>query len=133
MRLSILKLFLVFTLAIMIGAPACWAKEKAFCYVIAYSYRDKLAFYTPIFTQKVDGTSYSKDEYVSDTDLIQKMEGAFQDHVEKVLRMNTRDFTFSARGAYKTHEIAKIKQDKETGDFRFKGFELKEVPDFNLE
>ena len=40
-----LKLFFVVILAMMICAPVSWAKETAYGYIIAYSYRDKSVYH----------------------------------------------------------------------------------------
>lgn len=133
MKGKTLKLFLVISLIMLIGAPLSWAKETAYGYIIAYSFRDKSVYHTPIISQNVNGKSFSDEEYVSETSLILKMEDAFQKHLKTKLRVKSYDLTVSARPAYKTKDIAKDKIDKEVGNFRFKGFKITEVPDFEFE
>lgn len=132
MKARSIHLLLAIVMGMLIFAPLCWAKEKSYNYIVAYSLRDKVAYYTPIFTQKVEGVSYNKEEYVSDTETVIEMESAFQEHLEKKMKVRSRDLTVSARVAYKTDEIAKSKLEKEIGDFRFKGFEIKEINSFNF-
>ena len=91
---------------------------------------EQLVYYVPPFELKVDGQDYSPEEYVSDTETILKIERRFQDFLEKKMEVNLRDFTVSARVAYKTENIAQLKMEKELGDFRFRGFEIKVAKDF---
>ncbi len=130
MKIKVSKMLMVLALGMMIAAPLSWAKETAYNYIIAYSYREKAVYYTPIFTMQVSGESANKDEYVNDTSTNFKMESAFQSHLQKSMKINPPDLTVSARTCYKTEEIAKQRMEAEVGDFRFKGFELKEVPGF---
>lgn len=131
MKIKVSKLLMVLALVMMIGAPLSWAKETAYNYMIAYSYREKAVYYTPIFTSQVDGESAGKDEYTNDTATILRMESAFQMHLQRNMKVNPPDLTVSARTSYKTEEIAKQRMEAEVGDFRFKGFEVKEVTGFN--
>lgn len=126
------SMMMVLALGVIIGAAPAWAKETAHNYLIAYSYKDKVAYHSALFTNKVKGESSDEEEYVFDTETILKMEAAFQKHLAKSLKVNSPDLTVSARVAYKTAEIAKKRMDNEIGDFRFKGFEIKKV-DFKYE
>lgn len=130
MRGKCLKLFIATMLAMLISAPLSWARETAYGYIIAYSYRDKSVYHTPVISQKVRGKSFSDEEYVSNTELIQSMEKSFEDHLRQNLKVKSRDLTVSARPTYKTEQIAKDKSDKEVGNFRFKGFKITYVPDY---
>ena len=122
-----MMMMMVLALGVIIGASPAWAKETAYNYLIAYSYKDKVVYHSTLFTNKVKGESSSEEEYVFDTAPILKMEAAFQKHLAQSLKVNSPDLTVSARVAYKTEEIAKKRMDNEVGDFRFKGFEIKEV------
>jgi len=133
MKDKILKLFLIVTLVMLVGAPLSWASETAHGYIIAYSFRDKSVYHTPVLTQKVSGKSFNDEEYVSDTKLILKMEDAFQQYLKSKLKVKSYDLTVSARPAFKTEQIAKEKMDKEVGNFRFKGFKITKVDDFEME
>jgi hypothetical protein len=113
--------------------PSSWAKETCYNYIIAYSYRDKAVYHTPIFTRKIKGVSYNEEEYVADTATLLKMESAFQKHLTQKLKITSRDITVGARVAFKTEDIAKNRIDKEVGDFRFRGFEIKTVSDFKFD
>lgn len=130
MKIRTAQLVFVFLLGMLIFTPLCMAKEWSYNYIVAYSLREQIVYYVPPFKLKVDGESYSNEEYVSDTETILKMEGNFQDFLEKKMEINTRDLTVSARVAYKTIDIAKFKMEKELGDFRFRGFAINEVKGF---
>ncbi|MFZ1984590.1 MAG: hypothetical protein WAU91_09255 [Desulfatitalea sp.] len=130
MKIKSVKLLLVLVLGVMIAAPLSWAKETAYNYIVAYSYKDKVVYHSPIFTQQVNGESYNEEEYAGDTASILKMEAAFLKHLEQGLKVNGTNFTVSARVAYKSDSIAKNRMDKELTDFRFKGLDIKEAKAF---
>ena len=125
-----LKLLLFFMVAMIAGTPACWAKKTAYGYLIAYSSRDQVVYYTPVFTQRVSGASYSDEEYVAQTSNIIKLEADFQAYLERTYRIDSANFTVSARASYKTQEIAQDRLNEENGTFRFRGFQLIEVPNY---
>jgi hypothetical protein len=127
MKTKVTVMLMVLAWGVVIGAVPAWAKETAYNYLIAYSYRDKVVYHSTIFTNKVSGESSSEEEYVNDTASILKAESAFQKHLAQSLKVNSPDLTVSARMAYKSEEIAKKRMDNEIGDFRFKGFEIKEA------
>ncbi|RJQ78154.1 MAG: hypothetical protein C4519_12380 [Desulfobacteraceae bacterium] len=122
-------LLLILT-SVTISTPLCWAKETCYNYIIAYSYRDLAVYHTPVFTAKTKGVSYNTEEYVADTATSIKMETAFQKYLGQKVDVKSADLTVSARVAYKTEGIAKNRMDKEVDDFRFRGFAIKEVPEF---
>ncbi|MDA8139476.1 MAG: hypothetical protein M0036_12570 [Desulfobacteraceae bacterium] len=132
MKSKLVGSLVVVLMGMLLSVPMCWAKEKAYNYVVAYSFKTKIVYYTPTFMLKVDGVSYNNEEYVSDTETILEMESAFQDFMEKELKLDREEYTVSARMAYKTEEIAKAKLEKEVGDFRFKGFKVNEVSKFKF-
>ena len=125
-----LTLLLVFALTMAIGAPASWAKETAYGYMIAYSPRDQMVYHTPIITQPSPGVSSSNEEYFMQTSAVLQLESAFQKHLEQSYKIRSRNFTISARVAYKSEEIARSHFNEESGTFRFRGFQLIEVVDF---
>lgn len=126
-------LLLVFVAGMVSSTALCWAEETCYNYLIGYSYRDQVVYYTPIFTTESDGVSYNKEEYVSDTATSLKMESAFQKYLIQKMKVNSIDLTVSARVAYKTDEIAKNRMDKEVGDFRYRGFTIKEISAFKYD
>jgi hypothetical protein len=131
MKFRTISLLFVMVFGVTIGsATLCWAKEVGYNYIIAYSYRDKVVYHSPIFTQNFKGKSYNEEEYVADTALQLKMEAAFQNYLEKKMQVNCADLTCSARLAFKTEDIAKKKMEKDIGDFRYKGFTLQEIAAF---
>jgi len=126
MKIKSLKLLIVLIVAAAIGAPASWAAETAYGYIIAYSYRDKIVYHTPVFSSKVPGKSYNDEEFVADTKSLMRFESAFQKHIIEKYKLNPMNFTTSARVAYRTEDIAKSKLDKESRDFMFKGLQIKQ-------
>ena len=130
MKMKSVLVLLVVISGIISAAPLCWAKETSYNYVIAYSYRDKTVYHSPIFTRTLKGVSYNEEEYVSDTGTLLKMESNFQKHLKQQMSVNSPDMTVSARVAFKTEDIAKRRFDKEVDEFRFRGFEIKAVTDF---
>jgi hypothetical protein len=122
----------VVLVGLFLYVPMGWAKEKSYNYIVAYSYKTKILYHTPTFMLKVDGVSYNKEEFVSDTETILEIESAFLDFMAKELKLNHQDYTVSARVAFKTEDIAKGKLEKEIGDFRFKGFKITEVKKFKF-
>jgi hypothetical protein len=130
MKIKGLWVLLVIIAGIIYAAPICWAKETCYNYVVAYSYRDKAVYHTPIFTRTIKGVSYNEDEYVSDTATLLKMETAFQKHLAQKMRVSSVDLTISAKLAFKTEDFAKNQFEKDVGDFRFRGFEIRLVSDF---
>jgi len=133
MKTRLTHLLLLALLGTVIFVPHAWAKEKAYNYIVAYSFRNKVFYYTPTFSSKVDGVSYNNEEYVSDTEAILDMEDAFQNFLKRKMKVRARDLTVSARVAYKTEDIAQVKLEREIDDFRFKGFEINEVKTFEFE
>jgi hypothetical protein len=125
-----LKLLLVFILVMGINATVCWAKSTAYGYLIAYSARDQVVYYTPIFKLQVAGKSFSDEEFFSDTLTVLKLEAAFQKYLTQTHNINPTNFTVSARDAYKSQEIALKRFNEESGTFRFRGFKLIEESDF---
>lgn len=130
MKIKSVKLLLVLVLGMMIVAPLGWAKETSYNYIVAYSYKDKMVYHSPIFTEQVKGDSYNEEEYTNDTATILKMESSFLKHLEQGLKVNSANFTVSARVAYKSEAIAKNRLNKELTDFRFKGLDINEATAF---
>lgn len=132
MKSKITYAVIVALAGLFFSVPMCWAKEKAYNYIVAYSFQTKKVYHTAIFPLKVDGVSYNDEEFVSDTETILEMESAFQEFMARKLKINGMDYTVSARVAYKSGEIAKKKLREEIGDFRFKGFRVEEVNKFKF-
>lgn len=126
-----LKILLILIAAMAVGTPAGWAKKTAYGYLIAYSYRDQVVYYTPIFTQRVAGASYSDEEYVAHTGTILKLESDFRSFLEQRYTINSANFTISARAAFKTQEIAQTRLNEENRTFTFRGFQMIEVPNYS--
>jgi hypothetical protein len=123
-------LLLVFAVSLISVVPPCRAQGTCYNYIVGYSYRSQIVYYTPIFTSDTSGVSYNQEEYVADTETSLKLETAFQQYLVQKLKVSSPDLTVSARVAYKTDQIAKKRQEKEIDDFRFRGFTLKEVSAF---
>lgn len=126
MMIKSLKLMLVLVVITAVAAPVSWAAETAYGYIISYSYRDKVVYHTPVFSNQVSGKSYNDEEFVSDTKSQMALESAFQKHLIAKYKLNPMNLTTSARVTYKTEQIAKNKLDNESRDFMFKGLQIKQ-------
>jgi hypothetical protein len=74
--------------------------------VISYSLAQKKIFLSKVIAQDVRDVSFSDEEYITEVELIQKMEAQFQQHLASAAGVDASEFTTAARGAYKTKEIA---------------------------
>jgi len=126
MMIKSLKLMLVLIVITAVATPVSWAAEKAYGYIISYSYRDKVVYHTPVFSNQVSGKSYNDEEFVADTKSQMTLESAFQKHLIAKYRLNPMNLTTSARVTYKTEQIAKNKLENESRDFMFKGLQIKQ-------
>ncbi len=126
MMIKSLKLMLVLVVITAVIAPVSLAAETAYGYIISYSYRDKVVYHTPVFSNQVSGKSYNDEEFVSDTKSQMTLESTFQKHLIAKYRLNPMNLTTSARVTYKTEQIAKNKLDNESRDFMFKGLQIKQ-------
>lgn len=115
-----------------ISVPPCFAKAKGYCYVVAYSYRQKIVIFTPVFTKEVNNKSYNEEEFVADVELLQNMESSFENHVRSAMKVNADDLTVSARAAYKSREIAKKRLEAEKQEYIRKAWEIKEAANFSF-
>ena len=119
--------------ALLLSAPASWATSKGYCYIIGYSFAEKKAFFSPIILQQVNSKSYSKEEFVTDMELIQKLETQFQSQLSSLVSLDAGRYTISARGAYKSAAIANHKFKDEISLYETRGFDVKVVKDFKFE
>jgi len=124
------RLTLLLLMAFVIAAPPCWAKAKGYLYVISYSFTQKKIFLSPIIIQNVRDISYSDEEYVTEVELIQKMEAQFQQHMASAAGANPSDYTTSVKGAYKSKAIADMKMKKERERYLKKGYSAKVLSSF---
>jgi hypothetical protein len=129
---KLLKTLLLMVILFAICVPSCLAKAKGYCYVVAYSYGQKVFVFTPVFTKMVNDKSYNEEEFIVDVELIQKMESSFENHVRGTLNIDAPDLTVSARMAYKSLEIAKTRLDTEKQEYIRKAWEIKEASGFNF-
>ena len=125
-----LRLSLLLLMTFLIAAPPCWAKAKGYLYVISYSFTQKNIFLSTIIIQKVRDVSYSEEEYVTEVDLIQKMEAQFQQHLSNAAGVNTSEYTIAVRGAYKSKAIAEIRMKEERERYLKKGYSAKVLTGF---
>ncbi|MCJ8500378.1 hypothetical protein [Desulfatitalea alkaliphila] len=130
MQKKALLLLWVLMSVMVIGAPAAWAKNIGYGYLIAYSAREQVAYYSPILSQLAVGASSSDEEYFVKTSVILDLESAFQKYLEQKHNISSAQYTFSARAAFKSEEIAKKRFDQEIDTFRFRGFQLIEASNF---
>ena len=133
MKFYLKSVFLFLGLVMILGIQPVWAKKSSYCYITAYSYNLKEAYYTPIFTVQVEGKSFNNEEYVADMKIIRKLEDALQAYLRKTRRINPAFFSFSARTGFKTEEIARRHLNEELTDLKTKGLKINELPDFKVE
>ncbi len=115
------RFVLLLSVALLIAAPPCWAKTKGYLYVISYSFAQKKIFLSQIVIQKVRDVSYSDDEFVTEVELIQKMEAQFKEHLFAA-GVNASEYTTAVRGAFKTQAIADGRRQKERERYLKKGY-----------
>ena len=132
MKTTCVKVLVVSALVFLFSIPVCWAKEKGYCYLVSYSLRDKLAFFTPVFTATVSGAVYSEEEFVADVELIREIENQFQRHLTK-MGLSTMDFITEARVAYRTQAIAQQRLSKEKSSFEGRGYTIKKPGSFKYD
>lgn len=132
MKLKSFRLFLLVLLAFLFYAPACLAKTTGYFYVVAYSFKDKKAYASSVFTDKVREKSYSDEEYVTDMKVLLKIEAAFEEHIASSVSGGLSRYTISARGAYKSLEIAKKKLDDELERYKKSGLTVENRAQFKL-
>lgn len=131
MNKTCLKLLIIMVLAIVFGAPSCWAKEKGYCYIVSYGLREKSAYLTPVFTATVTGVTYSEEEFVADIELIGKMEAQFNKYLSG-RGVNTAAYVTSARVAYRSRDIADKYLANEKKDFTGRGYTIKDTSGFQF-
>jgi len=129
MRTIHLKLIVALALIIPLGAPSCWAAEKGYCYVVSSSMREKVVFFTPVFSAKVSGAIYSQEEFVADVELIRDIEDQFQQYL-KNLGLNSMDFVTEARVGYRSQAIAEKRLAAEKSEFEGRGYTIKKTGSF---
>lgn len=132
MRTKLLKMLLVTVLGFIISTPPCFAEADGFCYVVAYSYSQKTAIFTPVFMKKVKDKSFNEEEFVADVELIRQMEAAFEKHIRDTMRFSARDLAVSARAAYKSLAIATKRLNSEKQEYISQSWEIKEAAAFNF-
>ena len=128
MKTTCLKL-LVAVVLIVVCAPAGWAKEKGYCYIVSHSIRDKAAFLSPIFTATVSGAVYSDEEFVADVELIRDIENQFQAY-QKRIGLNVMDYITEARVGFRSQAIADQRRAAETSSFEGRGYTIKPTGTF---
>lgn len=130
MKTSFLRLLVAFVLVALFSVPSCWAQEKGYCYVVSYSMRQKVVFFTPVFTAMVSGAIYSDEEFVADVELIRDIEEQFQQYLTRV-GVNITDYSTEARVAYRSQTIADQRRADEKSDFKGRGYRIKKSGSFN--
>jgi hypothetical protein len=128
----LLKTLLLTVILFTICVPSCFAKATGYCYVVAYSYAQKIFVFTPVFTKKVNDKSYNEEAFTADIELTRKMESFFENHVRGALNIDASDLTVSARTAYKSLEIAKARLGAEKQEYIRRAWEIKEVSGFSF-
>lgn len=129
MKSNILRLLVAMVLLVAFSAPVCWAKDKGYCYVVSYSMREKIVFFTPVFTATVSGAVYSEEEFVADVELIRDMENQFQQYL-KAQGLNSMDYLTEARVAFRSQAIADQRLAEEKNSFKGRGYQIKKTGSF---
>ena len=132
MKTICLKVLVVFVLVFVFSVPASWAKKEGYCYLVSYSLRAKVVFFTPVFTTTVSGAIYNEEEFVADVELIRDIENQFQGWLKQV-GLNSMDYITEARVAYRTSAIAQQRLAKEKNAFENRGYEIKKPGTFQYE
>ncbi len=132
MKKNLIRNTLFILTALLLFAPASWAKSKGYCYIVGYSFAEKKAFFSPIIMQKVNSKSYSDEEFVTDVELLQAMESQFQSYLSSLVDLDAKRYTISVRGAYKSNAIANNKFKEEMGLYETRGYTVKLVKDFEF-
>jgi len=132
MKKVLMRNTLLILAALLVFAPASWAKSKGFCYIVGYSFAKKKAFFSSILIQKVNSKSYSDEEYVTDVELIQELESQFKTHLASLVSLGLDSYTISARGAYKSDAIADAKFKDEMHLYETKGYSVTILRDFKF-
>ena len=130
MKAALLKGMVFFVAVLLFLAQPVWAKTKKFCYIIGYSYLQKIVYFSPVIMQKVDGTSYSNEEYVTGVALTRRLESQFSKHLSRTAHLDAARYTVAARGVYKSDAIAGEKLNTEMNEYKARGYTIKTVPDF---
>ena len=130
MRAALCKHFLFILTAMLLFASPCWSKSKGYFFIVGYSFIEKAAYFSPIIVQNVGSKSYSAEEYVTEVELIQKLESQFYNHLSRSVNLDAGRFTISTRGAYKSDAIAYDKLNGEIETYEAKGFAINKVKDF---
>lgn len=124
-----LRLIVALLLVIVFSAPPCWAKEKGYCYVVSYSLRDKVVFFSPVFTAVVSGDVYSDEEFVADVELIRSIEDQFTEYQERI-GLNAADYITEARAGYRSQAVADRRMETEKKRYEGRGFTVKKTGSF---
>ena len=132
MKKILIRNTLLILTALLFLAPPSWAKSNGFCYVVSYSFANKKAYFSPIFVQKVNSKSYSDEEFVTDVELIQKIESQFKSFISSLVNLDPSKYTISARGAYKSNPIAIAKYKDEKHLYETKGYSVVILKDFKF-
>lgn len=130
MKSKLLRVSLFGLLVILISAGSCWAKTDGYLYVVGYSFFEKKAFFSGVIVQKVRDVSYSSEEYVTEIELVRKMESRFKSFLTNSMRLDASKYTISVRGAYKSQAVAGNKLAEEQNQLTQKGFTVSAAAGF---
>lgn len=130
---QVVQYILLLSLAFLVGATPCLAKAKGYLYAVGYSVAQKKVYLSSIIIQKVRNISYSDEEFVTEVELIQKMEAQFLKHLVATERINPTAYTTTARGPYKSNAIADRRLNAEKEQFTKKGYSIMVLSDFEYD
>jgi hypothetical protein len=129
MKTTNLKLSVAIALILLFAVPSCWAAEKGYCFVVSSSMREKVVFFTSVFSARVSGAIYSQEEFVADVELIRDIENQFQQYLKK-RGLNTMDYLTEARVGYRSQAIAENRLATEKSEFEGRGYTIKKTGGF---
>ena len=132
MKAALLKGMVFFVFVLLFWAQPVLAKTNGFYYVMCYSLQQKVAYFSPVIIQKVDGISYNSEEFVNDVALTRRLESQFSNHLSQTVHLDIDRYAIAARGAFKSDAIAGKRLNTEMNEYKARGYTIKTVSDFVL-
>lgn len=121
---------IVILFTISISSIPCWADTNGYFYVVGYSMSKKKVYHSDVVIDKVIDISYSSDEYVTDVELLLKINTAFTNQLRSKIKADPGKLTILVRGPFKTKSIANLRLLEERKRFARSGYDSIVVIDF---
>jgi hypothetical protein len=135
MRKLRLKIFFglsIAALAVLILSTPLIAQNVGYAFVYAYSHQTKQAFHSAVFEHPVRSKSLNEKEYVADIKLIRQLEDALEQHLKNHLRIDSSQFSYTARTGYKSEAMAMNQLESDKSQLLIQGIQMKPLPDFSV-